>query len=553
MKRIMENTGKNMTCFNAALVVPAMLLFFCFGIASLHAGGGSDTSGSASRSANVNTNDIRDYICIVNRYVHPNMERYLNTTINNLIAKGDEDSDNYAATLEAEKRGGFGSGFVYVDSSGNNFIITNYHVIVGAYRLSVTFESESGEKTVIKNLSILSVDEQEDLAILAFPSGQKPFRRGVPISNTQLRSGSRVAAAGYPGISHVPTWNLYFGNVGNPRVTPPGQSSPFIQHDAAINPGNSGGPLLIEDRQSPMGYGVVGVNTMQIKALQGANYAITTERLNVFLQKSFRQIGSLEDRIGVFMELLERSTTSVFVYKDLSSFLSSTMINANPEGTLSRLPNGMEDIWNKIIEDPVVGIAWAVAYIQIENQIYSQSRNTLARAIGGMPEVLSVEQNNMGGYTARLLIKGYPYRTEWINEYNTWKLDDFMEDSGEYNDYYQLANPHPLGKKVIYSLSSARDYDWYTIEVPRAGRLTVRTEGNIDPELTISNDPSIEINRERSVSNDDYPNRGYNAQVSMDVRAGTVWVYVNMAGGNAGEYVLLAGLDGEIDNIPLIR
>jgi len=136
MKKITKSIFKNKTFFYSVFFIPAVLLFV--------------QCGTIPNSQSViNSNDIRDYVCIVNRYIHPNMERYLNTVIREDMDKGDDNSDNHALSLEYEKRGGFGSGFVYVDPNGNNYIITNYHVIVGAYRLSVTFESEDGKKTII--------------------------------------------------------------------------------------------------------------------------------------------------------------------------------------------------------------------------------------------------------------------------------------------------------------------------------------------------------------------------------------------------------------------
>ena len=512
----------------------------------------STSPNSRERIPIINSDNIRDYVCIVNRHLHPNMERYLDTLIKGFIKKGDEDSDSYARTLEGIRRGGSGSGFVYLNRKGSNYIITNYHVIVGAYRLSATFENDNGEKIIIKNLSVLNVDESADLAILALPDDQRSFRKGIPLSKTQLRSGDRIGAAGYPGVSGVPTWTYYPGYIGNPHVIPPGEESWFLQHNADINPGNSGGPLLVEDKKSPVRYSVVGINTMQIEALQGANYAIPTERVEAFIQRSFEQIDervALENRIAAFMELLEKSTTSMVVYKDLSSFLSSTMINANPGQTVLDTPNSAKNILEKVIEDPVVGIAWAVAYNKIEDHIYNKSLKPLAQKI--LPEVTSIEPNNMSGYTSRLLVNGYLYRAEWIQDYGTWKLNDFFEDDGEYNDYHRLAVPHPLGKKVIYSLSSARDFDWYTLNIPKAGRLTVRTEGNMDTVLDILYDPSVKANMERPIAtNDDHEGRGVNALVSADVRAGTVYVVIRLAGGSPGEYILLAGLDGELDTIP---
>ena len=156
----------------------------------------------------------------------------------------------------------------------------------------------------------------------------------------------------------------------------------------------------------------------------------------------------------------------------------------------------------------------------------------------------------MEGYTSKFLVNGYPFKAEWIRDYGTWKLNNFFEDSGEYNDYYSLATPHPLGKKVIYSLSSARDYDWYTLNIPRAGKLTVRTEGNTDTRIDLYYNPSVTTNADRPIAFDDDSGLGLNALITADVRAGTVYARVRLADGSPGEYILLAGLDNELANIP---
>jgi hypothetical protein len=469
------------------------------------------------------------------------MERYFNAMIREYINSGKEELDENARNLESTKRGGFGSGFVYLDKDGNNYIITNYHVVVGGYRFSATFESERNERRVYQNLSIHSVNEDWDLAILAFPEGQKPFTKGLTLSTAALSSGSTVTAAGYPGVEHIPSWSFFPGFVGNAHMTLPRQKDWFIQHNAPINPGNSGGPLLIADTTAQLKYSVVGVNTFYRRDIaQGANFSIPAERVEAFIRNSLIQT-NLEDRINSFMELLVRSTTSEYVYDYLASFLSSTMINGDPATAVS---DAGGDFKKMVEEDPINGITKAVAFYQIENLIYRKSGRQLAQKTS--PELLSIEPNNMGGYTARLLVNGYPYRTDWVKEYGTWKLDAFIEDDGEYNDYQLFATAHPLGKKVIYSFSSALDVDWYVLDIPRAGKLTVRTEGNLtDPVISIAD---AQLNQ--LAKNDDYAGRGLNALVTVNADAGKIYVVVSMAeGGKPGEYILLAGLDNELDNI----
>jgi len=515
-----------------------------------------------SRPQPINSNEIKDYICIVNRHLHPNMERYLSTIISALIDDADEAKDQLARKYEYYKRGGSGSGFVYLDRAGNNYILTNYHVIVGAYRLSATFEFESGVKRTFSNLSVVGVDEAADLAILGFPAGEKPFRKGIPLYGTQVRDDTVVRAAGYPGIPDKPTWNITRGTVSNRQSWPDGREYWFIQHTAAINPGNSGGPLLVEDRRSPLRYSVAGMNTFQLRGITDAFYAIPTERISSFINGNFQQQSddetSLENRLTAFIGLLGKSISSnVYVFESLSSYLSSTMINANPLSIVPRIleidstNQKIKELKNEVQESPINGVPWAVAFSQIEMPIFERSRNRLAQR-QEQPEVIYRNTNNMGGYTIRFLICGYPYRTEWVKEYGTWKLDEFIEDDGEYNDYQDLATQHPLNKKVIYSLSSGLDFEWYTLEIPRAGRLTVRTEGNIDPQLLLCTDPTNKqtIERTKLGEHDDISASNLNAIVNANVQAGTVYVLVQNAGTSTGEYILFAGLNGSIDNIP---
>ncbi|MCL2181266.1 MAG: serine protease [Treponema sp.] len=498
---------------------------------------------SSPQGFTINSNEIRDYICTVNLDLHPNIDRYLKLEIVNAMDTGRSERDNHAASLEAIRRGGFGTGFVYVDSGGRNFIITNYHVIAGAYRFSVTFEREDEEKIVFYNLSVHNVNEQGDIAILAFPEGVRPFRRGINISTSPLRSGTEVHAAGYPGLNNIPVWNFSTGSVLNPRLRPPGMEEHYVQHSAAINHGNSGGPLLVRDTSTPLGYSIVGINTFYISNMQGANFSITSENILSFIRESFRQVNELEalqNRVQALMALLTRSRNQ-YVYAELSSFLSIGMIARDPIGAFRQIPqNGPEELRGKLSRDPVTGIAWAVAYNDIEMYTYRRNQNV-------QPELLSIGPNNFGGYTVRFLISNYPYRSEWVWEHGTWKLGDFYEDDGEYNDYPHLATPHPLGKRIIYSIASYLDYDWYVLDIPRPGRLTVRTEGRSDPYMSLYYDPFTQESAERTlIAQDDDSGTEYNARISENVRAGKVYVRVIFAPRAVmpvGEYSLIAQLD----------
>ena len=131
--------------------------------------------------------------------------------------KDDLKKDGYSTfskAISAYIEGGFGSGFVYVDSKGDNYIITNLHVVSQAATCSVEFENQDGTYTKYENLTVLSVDEDLDLAILKF-NDSKPFTKGLSFASKPVTDGMDVWSAGFPGLGNQPMWQLGKGVVTN--------------------------------------------------------------------------------------------------------------------------------------------------------------------------------------------------------------------------------------------------------------------------------------------------------------------------------------------------
>ena len=137
----------------------------------------------------------------------------------------------------ATNQEGSGSGSV-LDYDGH--ILTNYHVIEGADRLTVTmFDGQQFEATVVGQ------DPPNDMAILKINA---PRAELFPLELGQsqpLRVGQNVYAIGSPfGLERTMTVGVVSG-LGrsvpshNHRIL-----KSMIQVDAALNQGNSGGPLL---------------------------------------------------------------------------------------------------------------------------------------------------------------------------------------------------------------------------------------------------------------------------------------------------------------------
>lgn len=143
---------------------------------------------------------------------------------------------------------GNGSGFVW-DKEGH--IITNYHVIQGADRATVTLADRSTWQA-----SLVGYAPEKDLAVLKI---EAPRRQLLPIplgTSDHLRVGQSVYAIGNPfGLDQTLTTGIVSA-LGREIESVAGiPIRDAIQTDAAINPGNSGGPLLDSSGR------LIGVNT----------------------------------------------------------------------------------------------------------------------------------------------------------------------------------------------------------------------------------------------------------------------------------------------------
>jgi S1-C subfamily serine protease len=133
---------------------------------------------------------------------------------------------------------GEGSGSV-INQEGH--ILTNYHVIEGADRITVTlFDGKE------YNARPVGQDPVSDVAIIKIDA---PAESLFPVTfgdSSRLRVGQRVFAIGNPfGLERT----LSTGIIASLNRTLPSRLrsrsvKEVIQIDAAINPGNSGGPLL---------------------------------------------------------------------------------------------------------------------------------------------------------------------------------------------------------------------------------------------------------------------------------------------------------------------
>jgi len=169
-----------------------------------------------------------------------------------------------------------GSGLVLLDADGNNMILTNWHVVNDSAKIRVIFE-KNGKTKEYSGMKIIARDTVDDLAILSFSGGDRPFVQGLKLNFAPVVEGIQVCTAGFPsGV-----WNYTEGIVGNSEARIHGL--PFIMHNAITSHGNSGGPLLVKDADAPCGYSVVGINTIR-DAFEGMGFAIPAPRIMKLLE-----------------------------------------------------------------------------------------------------------------------------------------------------------------------------------------------------------------------------------------------------------------------------
>jgi serine protease Do len=154
-------------------------------------------------------------------------------------------------------REGSGSGFI-IDRSG--LILTNYHVIEGADRITTTLGDGRSFRA-----EIVGVDPAIDVALLQIPA-QDLLPVATLGDSDALRVGEWVCAIGNPlGYVHSVTVGVvsFLG-----RKLFDQSLDAYIQTDAAISFGNSGGPLI--DAQGR----VVGITTAISAQASNIGFAI---------------------------------------------------------------------------------------------------------------------------------------------------------------------------------------------------------------------------------------------------------------------------------------
>lgn len=171
---------------------------------------------------------------------------------------------------EQEVLAGSGSGIIIGQNENEVLLVTNFHVVDGAKRLSVTFVDGTSADAVVKgsasssDLAVLAV-KFEDLADTTIEA-----IRVARIGNSDnVKVGEIVIAVGN-ALGYGQSVTVGYISAKERDVTIDKVTHKLIQTDAAINPGNSGGALLNKNGE------VIGINSAKYADydVEGMGFAI---------------------------------------------------------------------------------------------------------------------------------------------------------------------------------------------------------------------------------------------------------------------------------------
>lgn len=171
-----------------------------------------------------------------------------------------------------EMRRSAGSGAVIYEEG---LVVTNYHVVKGAQRITVQFDETIDDQ--IYEAELLTSDELEDLALLKIKA-PGPFPTLPMGTSSDLMLAEEVMAIGSPAGQRLTVSRGIVSGLYREVVAGGLEFENLIQTDASINLGNSGGPLI-----NVLGE-LIGINTVMNVKAENIGFAIPVDRVKQVLE-----------------------------------------------------------------------------------------------------------------------------------------------------------------------------------------------------------------------------------------------------------------------------
>lgn len=356
--------------------------------------------------------DLKESVCIVQRNLSKSDQNALEETCKTLYSL----SYMSAARQLGKSFSSFGSGFVTKGTDGKLVVITNKHVVDDALWVSLIFQSETGNDTITNNV-VLSISDSTDIAIVQLNAKASSKFTPLEINTTNLKDGTSVWSAGFPGLGDEPSWQLGNGIISNSKyhnleLTDSANIS-VIQHTAQVDPGSSGGPLLTLNKGK---YTVIGMNTWKATQRENANFSINATDILKFLDGKFytkanskKIINDNDDLLiqaNKFIASIDQSNDSI------ASFVSNKMVLNIPSDQLKGMISIVSNDANLKLRsgEPIKGLKLMLA---------DNIKKTIKKSVYLTIESVSSTTDSS---IVSFVNKKNHYTTSWVVEENEWKI-----------------------------------------------------------------------------------------------------------------------------------
>jgi len=364
---------------------------------------------------------LRDYVVIVKPVYHESTTEFLKE-YSDRLKKQDYfySADFLNAFIEGK---GFGSGFFVKAGNGKVYLLTNKHVVLQAATVTVEFSKTDGSRLVYEGGKIVSIAENEDLALIAFPD-ETNIINVLQLSDIQPEDGNTIFSAGYPGMAGKPSWQLGKGIISNSAYRMENideeNKTTAIQHTAQIDRGSSGSPLLVADKNQKLGYAVVGLNTWKIKDRENVNLAIPSSVIVKFISNATKKDIILNNDSLVKTSIQFASDMS-HGYKKILKYISYDFISKlSVDNFYSYFDKASEDVKNDITMALTNGHPIEAVRIALANAVYmsiEKTKNDIQ--FSSLKGTISVQEPSSVIY---LNNKKSVY-SSWIIEQNSLKIN----------------------------------------------------------------------------------------------------------------------------------
>ena len=211
-----------------------------------------------------------------------------------------------------------GSGVII---SADGYIVTNYHVIENANKLTVTLYDGR-----VFDAQIIGGDEATDLAVIKIEANDLAY--ATLGDSDELRVGDLVVAIGNPLDAQAFAWTVTDGIVSGlgRTIETDGQSFTLIQTNAAINAGNSGGALLNSSGE------LIGINSMKLtgESVEGMGFAIPINDAKPIIDQLISQGYVSRPYLGISGYDINESLLSVVSLKRDNGILITQLTKDGP-------------------------------------------------------------------------------------------------------------------------------------------------------------------------------------------------------------------------------